>query len=200
MGIFDVHPATRMVAWFLLLLAVQGLRGASLAVACLLLPILGARILRRGSRLLWRARWLLLSLLVIFSWGVSGEPLWDAPVAPTQEGLREALTHLGRLALLLTGVAAFLELVPLSELLAGAHVLLGPLRRLGFDPDRGVVRLMLVLRYVENLPRPSDWRTLLDVPAAICCEALAVGRRPLRWTDRAAMLTATATVLWFISR
>ena len=179
----SVHPTTRLLAWLALLVGVQALSGVALAAAFALLPLVCRRGLRRGAQLVWRARWLLASLLIILSWGVAGEPLWPGAVAPTIEGLSAALTHFSRLLLVLFVVAAFLESMPLPELLAATHVLLAPLRRCGVDPDRGVVRLMLVLRYVETLPRPRDWRALLKAPVAAACECVEVDCQALRWTD-----------------
>jgi energy-coupling factor transporter transmembrane protein EcfT len=192
-----LHPTTRLAVWLLLLLAVQCLDGWVLVAVFAALPLLGRNVLRRGGRLAWRARWLLGSLLVIFSWGVAGEPLWHGIAAPTREGLLEAMTHLGRLFLVLIAVAAFFEALPLPELLTATHRLLQPLRRYGLDPDRGVVRLMLVLRYVETLPRPRDWRTLLDAPVAGVSEVVELNDSPLRWADYLVMLAAGAAVSVF---
>lgn len=133
---FSVHPMSRLLVWLALLVGVQALSGVALAAAFALLPLAGRRGLRRGALLAWRARWLLVSLLVILSWGGRRAAMASA-LAPTIEGLREALTHFGRLLLVLFIVAAFLEAMPLPELLAATHVLLGPLRRLGVDPERG---------------------------------------------------------------
>lgn len=195
-----VHPATRLMAWLLLLLAVQCLSGSALAGAFLLFPLFGTGALRRGGQLIWRTRWLLLSLLVIFPWGIAGQPLWDGAAAPTYEGVHEALTHLGRLLLVLLAVAAFLETMPLADLLAATHLLLKPLRGLGLDPERGVVRLMLVLRYVDTLPRPRDWRSLLDAPRLAESELLEVEHQALRWTDYALALVFLVVVSQFILR
>lgn len=148
--------------------------------------------------MLWRVRWLLLSMFVIFSWGVPGEPLWAGLIAPSQEGVAEALTHSGRLLLVLLLVAIFLETMPLPDLLSATHRLLQPLRRLRLDPDRGVVRLMLVLRYVETLPRPRDWRTLLDAPAAVANERVELNDYPLHWQDYLALIVAPLAVLAFL--
>jgi energy-coupling factor transporter transmembrane protein EcfT len=189
-----LHPATRLMAWLLLLLAVQCLSGVALAAAFLFVPVLGKKVLRRSAKLIWRARWLLATLLLVFSWAVAGTPLWDGPAAPTQEGLQEALSHLGRLLLVLVAVAAFLETMPLADLLAATHAWLKPLRYFGIDPDRGVVRLMLVLRYVETLPRPRDWRRLLDAPAESVSERLAVVDHPLHWPDYFIALSCTVAV------
>ena len=108
--------------------------------------------------------------------------------APTHDGLREALAQTGRLLLTLMSVAALLEAMPLPELLTAVHPMLHPLRYLGVDPDRGVIRLMLVLRYAETLPRSRDWRTLLDVPASSESETLQLDVPPLRRTDYLVLL------------
>ena len=194
---FSVHPMSRLLVWLALLVGVQALSGVGLAAAFALLPLAGRRGLRRGALLAWRARWLLVSLLVILSWGVAGEPLWQGALAPTIEGLREALTHFGRLLLVLFIVAAFLEAMPLPELLAATHVLLRPLRHLGVDPERGVVRLMLVLRYVETLPRPRDWRVLLKAPAPVVSERVEIDCQALRWTDGAIGVLLVAAAFCF---
>lgn len=199
MPMSHVHPAARLVFWLILMLAAQCISGAALALVLLLVPLLGQRVLRRGRRLAWRARWLLISILVVFSWGVAGEPLWGGPFAPTREGLIEAFDPVGHLLLVLMAVAAFIEAMPLPDLLAATHVVLRPLRYMGIDPDRGVVRLMLVLRYVESLPRPRDWRTLLDAPQANETERLEVEYRSLIWTDYAIILGAAGMLAVFCS-
>ena len=195
-----VHPATRLIAWLALLIAVQCLSGAVLLAACLFAPLAGARVMRRSGRLVWRTRWLLLSLLLVFAWGVAGEPLWSGSLAPTREGVDEALKHLGRLVLVLVSVAAFLEFMPLAELLAATHALLAPLRRLGVDADRGVVRLMLVLRYVETLPRPRDWKSLLDIPETAACETIEIEHQALRWLDGCVMAGLLGGLVLFCFR
>src|SRR5664279_2590059 len=107
---FSVHPTTRLCLWLLLLIVVQCLSGKLLALVFLVLPLLGIRVLKRGWRLIWRARWLLISLFTILAWGIAGEPLWNGVAAPTHEGLVEALTHLERLLLVLT-----LSLIHISD-------------------------------------------------------------------------------------
>lgn len=188
----SVHPATRLIVWIALLIVVQSLSGLALAIAFVSLPLAGRRLLQRAWRLIWRARWLLASLLLIFSWGVAGEPLWSGFPAPTHEGCHLALTHCGRLLLVLVAVAGLLETMPLADLLAATHLLARPLRHFGLEPDRAVVRLMLVLRYVETLPRPRDWRVLLDAPPVIRSERVEVDHRALRPADYLVVLSLLA--------
>ena len=178
-----LHPATRLAVWLVLLIAVQLLSGRFLALVCLLAPVLGVRVMRRGGRLMWRARWLLFSLLAVFAWGTAGEALWNSGWAPTYEGVMEASKHLGRMLLVLMLVATFLEYMPLADLISATHALLLPFRRFGLDTTRGVVRLMLVLRYVETLPRPRDWKVLLDAPESSTSEIVEIEQRAAGWGD-----------------
>ncbi len=197
MFVFPLHPATRLLVWLNLLIAVQCLSGEALLVALGIFPFLGKRVLRRGGKLVWRTRWLMLSLWVIFAWGTAGEPLWDAAQAPTREGLREAMTHLGRLALVLMAVAVLLEKMSLSDLLAATHTVLAPFERLGLNPDRGVVRLLLTLRYAENLPRPRDWKNLLTVPETPAEEIVEVRAMPFGWRDLAVAMPFVGLVGYY---
>ena len=182
---YAIHPAIRLVLWVVVVLFVQALSGMALVWAFVALPMVGKRALKRGLRLVWRARWLLFSLFIVFAWGVAGAPVWSSVLAPTEEGIAEAVTHLGRLLLVLMAVATFLEYVSDEDLLAATHSVLRPFRRLGLDPDRGVVRLMLVLRAVESLPRPRDWRVLLEAPAHQSAERLEVSAPRFRGVDYA---------------
>ncbi|MBI4742639.1 MAG: hypothetical protein HY777_14060 [Betaproteobacteria bacterium] len=192
-----LHPTTRLALWLLMLLSVQFFDGWLLALAFLVLPVLGRAVLHRGGRLVWRARWLLSSLFVIFSWGVVGQPVWDGVGAPSFEGLADAATHLGRLLLVLMAVAALLETMPVADLLTASRGLLAPFRRVGLNGERGVVRLMLALRYVETLPRPRDWRQLLDAPAVEAEELIVVDEFPLRRADYLALLAASLSAIAF---
>lgn len=156
------HPAARLVAWVAVVVGCQALTGWSLAAALLV----GAAGLGGGPRRRWfalarRSRWLLLSLLLLMAWGTPGELLWSGGGAPTVDGVLAGATQAARLLLMLAAVAMLVEKMPTPDLLAGGYVLLRPLRVLGLCPERVVARLALVLDYVEALPPPRDWRTLL---------------------------------------
>jgi hypothetical protein len=172
-----LHPTTCLVVWLLSLLAIQRLEGGLLAAAFLVPPLFGWRALQRATRLAWGARWLFLSLFVILAWGRAGEPVWSGATAPSVEGLSEALTQIGRLLLVLMAVAVLRQRLPVPELLTAAHRLLRPLRRCGVDTDRGIVRVLLVLQYLETTPRPRDWRMLLEVPAVSGSEVFELSDR-----------------------
>lgn len=195
-----MHPTTRLVVWLLLLLASQRLDGEQLLAPVIVLPFFGLPALQRAARLAWRTRWLFLSLFVIVAWGVAGEPAWDGALAPSREGLLDAWTHGGRLLLALLAVALLLEWMPVPDLLVATHRLLQPLRRCGVDPDRSVVRLLLVMRHIETLPRPRDWRILLKLPVQGTDEVLELADRRFSWFDPVVILLVAGVVAAFCFR
>lgn len=140
------QPASVILAWATLTLALQWLPTA--AVLCLAAAIFPAALWFSGKRfgkLLRRARWLLLSLGLLFAFATPGEALLFGAV--TREGLSLAANHLLRLGLLLALVALLLERFAIPQLIAGLYQLLTPL---GAGRDRLALRLLLVLDYVEQ--------------------------------------------------
>lgn len=196
----QIHPAHRLACWLLAVVAVQSLSGWLLAAAFVCALALGACIRVRWGRLVWRARWLLASLLAILAWGVAGEPLLadGGSWIPTYEGVAAGGVQLGRLLLVLAAVATLLETTPIESLMSGCHVLLQPLRRFGLDVDRAVVRLTLALHYAERMPA-GDWRSLLepalasDAPATVRLFTPSATRRD--WLVLAAALAATLSLI-----
>lgn len=178
-----IHPATRLVLWLLFLIAAQCMSGAMLACAFPLFLFFGRVALTRGLLLAWRARWLLLSVFAVLAWSVAGTPLWNSAASPTFEGVREAWRHSGRLFLILVSVGVFLEKTPMPDLMTASQTLFRPLE--GFYVVRkALVRLMLTLRYAEDLPRPKNWRSLFDLPAPDVLDPVVIRSFPLRGADR----------------
>lgn len=190
-----MHPASGLLIWLLALVLIQNLEGGLLVAVLLGVLSFGGLAWRRCGRLAWSARWLFLSLFIIMAWGSAGEPAWSGVLAPSREGLVDALTQVGRLSLVLLVVATLRERMPVPELLSGMRCLLTPLRRLGVDPDRGLVRLLLVLRYLETLPRPRDWRSLLDVTTGSSSEVFEIADRPFSWPDYLVVLLVAGSVV-----
>jgi len=150
------HPRVRLVCFLVLAaaLAAGGPAQLALGLAAALLPWLtpGARALRRrGRRALWRLRWLLLSVAVLYLGMTPGDPLWtDAPAwLPSREGLALGLERAAVLALL--ALAAVWVLEGGREGLVGAlGWLTRPLARLGLPAERLALRLVLTLEEVEG--------------------------------------------------
>lgn len=159
------HPAATLLSWVMLVaalqfLSVQGLSWAALAL--LPFPLIFAR--QRAFVLLRRTRWLLLSIAVMFVLATPGERLSGVAgdLGITYDGLLLAAEHLLRLTLLLATLALLHERIGTSGMMSGIHWLLAPLAGWKALREKIVVRLMLVLDYVEDTP-PTNWRTWLSI-------------------------------------
>lgn len=200
-----LHPASLLLAWLSLALALQWLSlPVLLMLGALVFPgaiwLAGARF----SLLLRRARWLLLSVVVLFAFATPGSPL-PAPadaLGITFEGAQLAAAHVLRLTLLLGMLAILLERLGIPALIAGLYTLLAPL---GQNRRRGqmALRLLLVLEYVEQGRAArrdgtqAGWRYWLDPQStAAPLDALndyppiELHVAPLGAIDRIAMLLA----------
>jgi len=163
-------------------------------LSALVRPIALIRAPRRTRSLLRRARWLLLSLVLLFAFATPGRPL---AAGVTFEGLSLAAEHSLRLALLLASLAIVHEIAGNSGLLAGLYRILAPLASWRQLRQRIVTRLLLVLDYVENGPGPGGWRAWLSEPEEGGSDRLQLPVYPFSMADRAVLATlAAAAVAW----
>jgi hypothetical protein len=155
------HPLTLLLCWAAFALALQWISSllVLLVVTAISLLLAGIFAGHRSRSLLARARWLLLSLGVLFVLFTPGEYVTGIPewLGVTHEGLARASDQLCRLLALLATLALLHERVGTQGLLTGLHALLKPFP----FGDVTVVRLMLVLEHVEQ-KRDIGWRTWLE--------------------------------------
>ncbi len=194
-----LHPTVRLLAWGMAVVFSQLLPLALLAPLCA--TVTGLAMWRAGRHLtllLLRTRWLILALLVLFAFATPGVYVQPALGAfgPSEEGLRLGFEHALRLLVALSALALLLQLNDMDDLLAGLHGLLWPLEWLGLDRGRVALRLMLVLRYVEQAPPEQHWRAWLEGPAgAEQAEVLNLRRHRLTVLDVAVLAGLTFILL-----
>jgi len=166
--IHNMHPSVRIVLLVLLAVTVQFMTLQALLIAGSALVAMAlywhVGLLRK---ILYRSRWLMMTLLLIYAFATPGEYVrgWDAGIAPTYEGLREGLLQAGRLAVMLTALALLLGTTQRSALMAGIYRLLLPLQSLGVPAGKFTARLWLTLHYAE-LEQPREktaFRGLFDM-------------------------------------
>ena len=161
------HPATIIVLWLFLAIALQSLHAIALLCSG---AVLGAMALwlsaSRLYTLLRRTRWIMLSLLLIYGYVTPGEALWAqaGSFSPTQEGLFGGLLQLGRLAFALAGLSIVLGLLSQQQLVGGIYALTRPLHHLGLSSERIAVRLALTLHYAQTaiLDTANGWRDRIE--------------------------------------
>lgn len=160
-----LHPATSLLLWVLALILAMNLSFPALAVAALGTSILALFIApQQFSRLLKRSRWLLLSIVLLFSLMTPGLALFALPglLAPTIEGLRLAFDQVSRLIVAIALLGLLLARVPQKDLIAGMRQLLMILRLPRLNADLAALRLALTLQKMEQgetAPDQQQWLT-----------------------------------------
>lgn len=153
-----MHPSLRIMLLLLLAVAVQLVELRLLAMTAAALVAL-AMYWHVGllHKILYRSRWLLLTLLLVYAFTTPGEYLrnWDV-YAPTYEGISQGVLQAARLATMLAGLALLLGTTPRPELMAGIYQLIRPLHLLGISIDRFTARLWLTMHYVETARPPHE--------------------------------------------
>lgn len=207
MTIIQFHPAVKILLWLGFAIAIQGLGFETLALislvaAALLLAARSFEVLL----MVRRARWLLLSLLLIYSFATPGEALLPAlgSVSPSLQGLQGGGLQAWRLLLLLLALGWLLRSCPRSSLLSGLYILMRPFRAVGFDADRVAVRLWLTLQYAEQQPNRNvqgwwdDLRSILD-PAPDAATEITLELTALGWHDAAILAVAAISIglIWW---
>ena len=170
---WPLHPVARLL---LLAVAAGCLAGGKPLVVGLtsvaLLALLLATRFRdwRGlGRGLARLRWFYLSIAVLYLWFTPGAALAPALGAwsPSLEGLAQGSGRVAVLVLLLAAVRLLFHISRRDELVAAIAWWSRPLIRLGLDPNRLGLRLVLALELLPRLQRLAGrcWRVARGQPA-----------------------------------
>jgi energy-coupling factor transporter transmembrane protein EcfT len=210
---FTLHPVARIISLILLAIALQMAKwqGLSLCLALLLLGLWQQRGGKEFVKLIRRARWLLLSIMLIYAYATPGEYVPSMPdvIAPTYEGLRSGAMQVMRLVTMLAALAWLLAGCSREQLMSGIYTLLIPFKALGANPERFSVRLWLTLYYVENAPpgllhrlREHGWKLeqLIEEPMgepSLMPNQIALALQPLRWQD-GLILMLWVPVFWYL--
>jgi hypothetical protein len=179
------HPATLLLAWagFALVLPLLPLVVLAILLILVFVPaVLLAKM--RTLALLRRARWLFLSIALLFAFATPGlsmpGPLGQ--IGMTQDGLLLAAEHLARLLLLLAMLSLLHERLGTAGFVTGLYWLLGPLCFWHDLRERIVVRLMLVVEFVESGNVGGGWREWLG-EADTGPQGLMLTTRSPHWPD-----------------
>ncbi|MDR1424666.1 MAG: energy-coupling factor transporter transmembrane protein EcfT [Azoarcus sp.] len=197
-----MHAGSILLLWVLAVLLVQMVEGIPLALAVsasLALALVFAR--AHCLRLVKRVRILLLAILVLFAWSTPGEAIFiDWPrLSPSREGVLYALVHGGRLLAVVCWVAILLARMSADRLVGGLYALARPLAVVGVSAERVALRLLLVLRYVDEARASGrDWRCWLTDDEDGEGDAVCLRRERPGWWDVLALAAGIAVfvVVW----
>lgn len=203
-----VHPSLRIIALVTLAIALQFIHGWILFAAGVLVSVVAlAMYPTLGWRMLYRSRWLLLMLLLIFSFTTPGEYArgWPIAIAPSYEGIIMGLLQAGRLVIMLSSLALLLGTTDREALMSGIYMLMQPLKYLGLAPERFTARLWLTLHYVEQTPEKrhrSKWSLLDELALNDHAEEprrLVLTMPELNWIDGLVLSVAGGYLLWWVA-
>lgn len=153
------HPAVSILSWLTYAVAVElysPQRLVWLALPAIFL-ILHKEASSRFLRLLWKLKWLLLTLLLLFAFTLPGVYVWQGNFSPTYEGLQMGGLRIARLTLLVMALARLLVEFPPHQIASGLYVLTGPFEGFGFDRRGLAVRLALTLEQMETRAPNKRW-------------------------------------------
>lgn len=139
--------------------------------------------------MLRRLKYFFLSLLILYLWFTPGQALLPAwgEYSPTLEGLGQGAARISILVLIVLAVNLLLQTTPREQLLAGLLWLLRPLSRVGVATPKLALRLVLVLRFLEQNPRSGD---PASAPAGGSTGVMDYAGRRLAWRYREALAMA----------
>jgi hypothetical protein len=196
------HPAARILLWCGWALAVE-------RVALPLLPILAvasatafmfASVRIQLLELLRRTRWLMAVLLLTYAYALPGSLLWPVLewASPSAEGLWQGAVRVGRLVLMLAGLAVLQAYTPRPRLIYGLYALAKPLTWIGFDRRAFAVRLGLTLDYVEHATKPVRWLDALHAQLPDDADPTRYTLHAERWQTRDSVVILTGLLLVWV--
>lgn len=208
-----MHSGFILFLWLLAVAGVHLLPPPALAFVVALALMLALTLARaRSLRLLRRVRVLMIAIAVLFAWFTPGEAVFAGwpQLGPTREGVTLALLHAARLAAVVCAVALLLERLPVARLVGGLYALARPFTVLGLPAERLALRLLLVLRFVDETPRAGagqarvkfaagDWKHWLqdDDGGAADLQPVQLVRERFGAADRlCAVLLVAALLIW----
>lgn len=156
-----MHPSAALLLWLAGIVAIQYLGYPGLGLMLVVVVSSTPAMCRPWAGYARRARWLLLSLWLIVAFNTPGEALGDFAWAPTYEGIAEANLQVVRLLGMLALLAWLFVRLGRDGLLGGLWGILHPLRYLGLDTGRLVVRLSLVLENLQTEHEKGAWKKML---------------------------------------
>jgi len=198
-----LHPAARILLWCGWAVAVERAALSPLIILAVATAtaFLFAPVRTNLLRLLRRTRWLMAVLLFTYAYALPGAALWPDLdwASPSVEGLQQGALRVGRLLLMLAGLAVLLAYTSRSRLIYGLYTLAKPLTWFGFDRRAFAVRLGLTLDYVEQAPKGTCWLDSLRAPLPDDMAPVSYSLHAERWqTLDSAVILAGLLLLWIV--
>ncbi len=152
-----MHPVIKIVCFLILAAFLTRAQLYGIVIGSLLVIVFRLKDPRFRLYPLWqmlyRIRWLFISILITYLWFTPGTPLVSflGSYSPTLEGMVDGGARIAALMLIVALVGVLLQTTSRKELVTAIRWLATPLRPLGCDRDRLALRMVLVLESVEEI-------------------------------------------------
>jgi len=115
------------------------------------------------KKMLWRMRWLWISIFFVMALNTPGEYVMDWPwlFTPTYEGLLQGIWQIGRLGLMVLLIAWMSCSLNRQQLLTAFYTASQPVRLFCVSPQRLAARLWLTLGYIEHFDQTHAKKSLI---------------------------------------
>lgn len=152
---FFAHPTIRLASVLAFVVFVPQFGVWTLSVSSLALlvqrAVAGREAFRTAVTAVWRLRWLLIAIAVLYFGFTPGQPVFAFSDLPSQQGLAEGTRRVLVLVLILLVVQAMLQALGPRQLAAALVQLAAPLAMLGAPVERFAVRLAAALDAVQTV-------------------------------------------------
>ena len=153
-----MHPVIRVACLLVILIAASTAIPYLLYALFILILLLygftpGAEV-QSSFRMLRRIRWLILALLILYSWFTPGLPLFDSAYSawlPTYDGVYQAAIRIFALVIIVLYVSFVMTITKQEDLVGALYWLSKPLVYFGVSPERLLIRLMLTFKLVGDM-------------------------------------------------
>lgn len=148
-----MHPTIKLINLFILAITINVVSDTALFLIAIIFMLLMLFYRVTGLvKILFRLKWLLISLGLVYAYNTPGEYLqqWPFTFSPTYEGLHQGGMQMLRICLMMAGLTLFTATTNRQQIMAGFYILLCPIKILGISPQRFTARLWLTLYYVEH--------------------------------------------------
>ncbi|MGD8483428.1 MAG: CbiQ family ECF transporter T component [Thioalkalispiraceae bacterium] len=162
-----MHPVIRIASFLVIAVSLAQLNHQKLITAAIILLLLFFIQLSfhhfvKTMKLVYRLRWLFVSILIIYAWFTPGTlliPQWG-DFSPYKEGMITGLMRISALIMILLSVSLLVLNQTRNELISSIYWYCRPLSLLGVSRERLAVRLLLTMESVNRLE--AKWLKTAD--------------------------------------
>lgn len=153
-----MHPVIRIATFLILAVFLSHNNPENIITAAIILLLLffispSTDSIKQASKIIYRLRWLFLSIVFIYGWFSTGEllfPQWPA-LSPYGQGILHGLTRIIALIILIMSLTLLVLQLSRQDLLSSISWYCYPLNWLGISRQRVVARLILTIDAVQEL-------------------------------------------------